>query len=378
MYRLEIYKSLQKELGYDVTEIAHGIEYNTALDGSAGKLTFTLEADEIAKIECGDDVIFYVSEDGIDEKNVFTGKVFTIGTDQSGVRKITAYDSLRYLKNHDYLSIEAGKKTLHDIFVEIGTKWKFDYFDGTVGDKLTQTFKLQKHIFCDVSLYDILKWCMEQAAQGSFSTGDNGDFDIIRDTIPGSEDYDADTDSKFSGRYYFLQDIAGVLCLNEVSLNSDKNPVIIGDESLLTGYDYEVSTDKETYNEIILVQDSETKDADGKKIKKKVPVDMDRDEKTIQKWGLLSKIVNIKTDATKAEIKEYLALSLQNYNKVTRTLKINALGYPLYAGSSFYLKLAALGVACMCYVISATHQYEGGIHTMTLEVSTNPNFGSII
>ena len=147
----------------------------------------------------------------------------------------------------------------------------------------------------------------------------------------------------------------------------------------MTDYNYELSIDKETYNDIILVQDSKVENENGKKkSKNKQPVAEKMDEETIKKWGRLTKIITVKEGANQQQIEEYVNLTLQNYNKITKSLKLDAIGHPLYAGSSFILDLDKIGMKCRCYVLTATHNYKANIHTMTLEVTTNPKMLEVL
>lgn len=209
--------------------------------------------------------------------------------------------------------------------------------------------------------------------------------------------------------YYFIRDNFGILELNDIESNVkfrrtkidgemtqewtggeyyeyDENqrenlePLIIGDESLLTDYDYEVDIDKETYNELYLMETIKgVSDTADKNTTNKNLVLAKQNEETIKKWGLLRKITNIKgSNFTKAQLEEYAKLSLEGGAQVNKTLKIQALGYNgVNAGDGFLLRLKKLGIEEMMYVISATHSYNK-IHTMTLEVATSKNLSEVI
>lgn len=381
-YRMEIYSNRASGFIWDVSELAHNIQYTSSLDGNPGKLSFVLEKDpnNILMMECGFGVRFYENDD-----LVFHGWIFTLGSDRTEAYKVTAYDILRYLKNHDTFAISEGEKSLHDVFKMICEQWNLEYEDlvlSAFGGE--QTLKdlaanyLPKNNFNDMTLYDILSWCMTRAGNGEYDYGYGVRGSAIEQTVKGNKNYDADMDRDFIGAYYFLQSRNGKLCLNEITLNEKENPVIIGDESLLTDYEYELSIDKNTFNDIILVQESDSEKKDGKKkIKNKVLVASIKDDSTIKRWGRLNKTITIKDGATKAQIEEYLNLALQNYNQITKTLQIKAIGYPIYAGDTFWLRLKKLGADFKCYVIAATHDY-GSHHVMNLEVSTNPKMQEIL
>ena len=409
-YRMEIYSNRDDYTagGFDVSELAHNITYTTSLDGSAGKLTFTLEKDPngILILECGYTVKFYVTNENLylekiaREKdselaesdyimeNVFTGYIFTLGTDRTEAYKVVAYDILRYLKNHYTISFPNGKVSLHDVFEKLCASWKIEHEDrvreftgGLLGD-LAANYLPQKS-FNDVTLFDILSWCMTTAGQGEYDYGFGVKRNSIAATVKGNKEYSAEMDRDFYGACFFLKSEGGKLILTEVTIEENliwnDNPVIIGDESLLTNYEYELSIDKNTYNQVILVKDGEEKtDTSGKKTKEKVVVSAKQDDETIKRWGVLSRTVNIKDGSTKEQIEEYLNLSLQSGNKISKTLKLNAIGFPLYAGSTFVFDLKKLRTKCKCYVLAATHNYDADKHTMQLEVSTNPKMLEIL
>ena len=72
------------------------------------------------------------------------------------------------------------------------------------------------------------------------------------------------------------------------------------------------------------------------------------------------------------ELEEYAQLNLDVYAKSSKTMKLEALGYPVYAGDSFTLMLDKLGLCMDLYIKEATHTY-GEVHTMSLTVATNRN-----
>ena len=101
MYKLEVHSN-RNNSGWDISQLAYDIQYTTSLDGNPGKLTFSLKKDPTGGLflECGYCVTFQIITNEITE-NVFTGYIFTMSTGRKDNYKITAYDSLRYLKNHD-------------------------------------------------------------------------------------------------------------------------------------------------------------------------------------------------------------------------------------------------------------------------------------
>ena len=321
---------------FDVSTLAHDMTYTSSITGQPGKLTMTLEKDpnNVLSMTVGDKVVF------LDEKGskVFSGKVFTLSTEHNGTYSVTAYDQMRYLQNHDYLYLDGEtNKNLQDIFTKICTQGAFTY-----SIKAPAMTALDPHLFVDQSYYDMLSWCIDETL-------------------------------KKSGKMYFVRDRGGILELNEVEANflEAGDPIVIGDGSLLTDYRYEVDIDKQTCTEVILTESVKNSSANSDKDKTdKRLVYAEVNPENGAKWGMLRKIVNVKEQATEDELKEYAKLVLDVYSRPFKTMRLEALGYPLYAGDGFKLSIDRLGISMDMYVTEVTHTY-GEIHTMSLSVAAS-------
>lgn len=445
--------------GFDVTELAYNITHTTTLQGQAGKLTFNLKKDpnDIFQVSVGSVVKFWC-----DDIPIFYGYVFNLKTNREESYQITAYDQMRYLQNHDYFLAE--NLSLQEIFRKICTRLKLRY--KILGHaKLEQDAKIEKHLFADVSYFDIIQYAINEtnvfntkkdfeqksktldigttvsfvggnsyvspissipasinrtAGKGiitNISKGSLHPYHLVGTTSDvygwcdeDSISIDDSTKNLINQNYYFIRDNFGTLELNDIESNVkfrktgidgemtkvwtgaewykyDENqrenlePLIIGDESLLTDYDYELDIDRNTYNELYLMQSVKTTSAtkDRNTTDKKLIL-AKQSENTIRKWGLLRKITNIKgSNFTESELEEYAKLSLETGAQVSKTLKLEALGYNgVNAGDGFLLRLKKLGIEEMMYVISATHHYDSNKHTMSLDVSTSKNLTEVI
>ena len=143
---------------FDMSELAHDIEFTTSLNSQPGKFTFYLERDpsEILKIGIGSIIQFFH-----DAKTIFYGKVFTIETDATDVCKVTAYDVMRYLKNEDSKIIDGTDSTLtlRTFFMEIMRSYNLHY-SIPLWFKQIKLLPLNEHNFQSQSLFDILDYCM--------------------------------------------------------------------------------------------------------------------------------------------------------------------------------------------------------------------------
>ena len=139
---------------FDVSTLLHDVQYYTSLQGQPGKLTFTLEKDPngLLQLSMGSLVKFWN-----DDIQVFYGYVFTIDTDKDERLKVTAYDQMRYLQNHDYLFM--SNMNLTELFKKICTQTELKY--RIMGHaKEVDEVKLHSHHFNDVSYFDMLQYAI--------------------------------------------------------------------------------------------------------------------------------------------------------------------------------------------------------------------------
>lgn len=385
-YIMHIYSSKEENEveGFEVSEIVHDIDHTTSLTGQAGKLTFTLEKDlkNELSINVGSLVKFW-NLDSLTKKKtpIFMGYVFTISVNNEDNYRIVAYDQTRYLQNHTMFVLEEDKMDLIEVFEHFCKTYKLNYNEEfkwkTVGDLL----KITKNVFPDNSVFDILQYCMSDADTRYVSTK------VKMNGI------------SFPFQKFYIKDNFGKLELREIAYDyvydeygAEKNDaLIIGDESLLTTYDYSVDIDKDTYNEIIFTYNEKSKSSSksNKQVDKKRVVAVIQagteikdtktnldgttiGEDTIPKWGILSKLVEVNDISDKDMLGLYYKDVLELSNNPTHSMRLSAIGYDgIIAGSSFVLKLDKLKINYPVYVVSATHHYNADIHTMDLEVNTN-------
>ena len=398
---MHIYNNENSE-GFDVSEIVHGIEYTTSILGQAGKLTFTLEKDpnNILKIGVGSLVKFWHSDNNTEkEKPIFMGNIFTIGTTERNDYRVVAYDQLRYLQNHNNFVIPHNEHDLKYYFGLICEQENFTYWKiGNWIKYVDKSVKIAGNNFVDYSDFDILQYCMNEYALHCY-------LRIKTENI--TPDYIMSGIGKIKRTFYtpkfYLKDNFGVLELREILTdfiyddygNEKKEFLVIGDESLLTSYDYEIDIDKDTSNEFYFMYNKKDDNSNestetNKQVNEKsllvsfqagVPISGTNTKldgqtignNTIPKWGKLRKFVTLSTSKISSEVRLYMEQLVSIYNQPTRKMRINAIGLDgVVAGSSFVLKLDKLGINYSTYVISATHRYDADHHTMELEVNANP------
>lgn len=385
------------DYGFDVSELAHDINYSTSLKGYAGKLTFKLKKDPYGdlKMNLGDEVEYRFEGAG-----VFKGYIFSLSTTDEEDYSVVAYDQMRYLQNHDYYFTD-GTESASDIFLKLCNNAGFREYNFSEKKMVTTAkvidksiIKVRPYTFQDKTLFEIIEWAIEETQKGNYKIYKNAKGeDVIKYEIENTLS-NAGLDKLWKGFHYYIRDNFGVLEFKslgselkiakrgEASLKTkeqflDNETLVIGEESLLMNYEYSIDIDKDTHNEILLLSETNEsiKNEKGKEEKVKKLVYATQAD-SVEKWGRLRKIVSVKEGATEEQLKDYAKLILDVSNNPTRTLKLTCIGYNgLYAGNAFALRLKSVGINDIpVYILSAVHHYEGDNHTMELEVTTEGNF----
>jgi hypothetical protein len=410
------------EVVVDMSEVVYDIKHTTSIEYTPTTLKFKipplskdnkLNSDK-CHITIGACVQFKVNK-----VPVFLGYVFNMTITQDGTIDVLCYDQIRYLKNKvafivgtDGTNGTKKTQTLKEVFNQICTELKVNQYK-IEGEALNNTVQIPYKVFIDSTYIDVLKYCIDEV------------------TI-----YHNKIENKLEPVYFILQDDYGVLTLTDIRNEVNKkvlreslgkfdnieiypqwtggeayvnavlnyeinngevqiadvkgyNPIIIGDESLLTEAKYKISIDDNVYNEIQLYTELEEeveekfKDADGEETTEKVRI---KKGKTLQnianntlmdRWGTLRIMHKVHNTITESEMNTLLKKMLEVYSQPKRTLTINALGVTgVNAGtlievdiSNFNKLLWEYGIIPnhnnRLWVVSAEHDYSNG-HTMKL------------
>lgn len=339
-YSLQILRKSDNSL-IDISTLVGDITHTTSMIDNPGKLTFFVQKDPngvINTIQNGDKIFF--KKGGKNPVGIFCGYVFSVGFDATEVFKITAYDSIRYLKNEDNMLIK--NMTVSQIFEKICVENQIPYRIVTPINYIPAA-----KIFSGKTLYSILKECIQKAEVDAWQNRQTSVKYIIRDNY-------------------------GTLEL--ISADSLLTNIIIGEQSLLCSYQYETSIDKGTYNRIKLVKkiDVEGKKKKGEKKQENTITYLQKDDEAIKRWGILQKVFQADEHLNEAQAKEYANNLLKAYCKETKTLTLSALGVMgMNAGIGFKLNIPSLGQQVNMYILEATHKYTNDFHTMDLTVNAN-------
>lgn len=305
---------------YDLSEIVSEVSWSTGTGSQPGKFTFNIQEDKMIFLRNGD--IITAKADG---KAFFEGKIFTRKKKKNKTWQIIAYDNLRYLKNEDTLVFNASSAS---------ARFK----------TICQTQGLPFRIL-DNAGYNCAAAVMDQKTY----------FAMLEDSLEETR--------KGYGVRYGIRDNAGTL--EFYNYNRMITKLVLGDQSLVTDYDYESSID-EAFNAVKVIRENEDK--------KTREVFTATHAGNIKKWGKLQMVETASdADLNSSQLQKQANDLLRENNKETRTLSLEAVGnISIQAGNSFILRLSDLereGIKkdTLALVHSCDHSL-GFPHTMSLEV----------
>ena len=322
---MNIYATLydnQKEKAYDISEVISNLEITTHIQDDPGKATFDL-------IKC-DDIAFWEGATvsiKIDGYKMFRGFVFAKKqTEDENIISVTCYDQLRYLKNKDSYVFE--NMTSDQIFAKICKDFVLKY---KVVDK--SDYKCAPRSNDATALYEMMKTALD-------------------DTLIHTR------------QWYIIRDNYGVL--EHINVYSLQAGIMLGDASGITGFTYETSIDKDTYNQIKLYRDN---DKTGKR-EIFIVNDTINGGKKLKSWGILQLYEKVDENLNTAQIEQKARGMLKLYNNTKRSLKLDAIGAPnVCAGSIFKCSIEGLDnlpLNSYLLVTQCSHKIDNGVHTMSL------------
>ena len=305
---------------YDISEVTSDITWDTQMSGQPGKLSFSYLQDEKVTLEEGSIVRLKVAG-----KGVFFGYIFSRKSQNDGKINVVAYDQLRYMKNKNFYKVVG--MTASQVFEKLCKDTELKY--KTVN---ASSFVLPDRVYDDRTIFDIIQ-------QG------------IDETLA------------YSREWYMVRDNFGIV--EFVDLKSLKTDLVIGDESLLSDYDYSSSIDSDTYNQIKLSKEN--------KATNKRDVYIVKDSSTIGKWGLLQYYEKMDENANTAQIADKADKLLKLKNRPSKSLSLSCLGdLRVFSGCQVILDISSLrkeGLERKYFIVNkCQHKFSNNLHTMELEM----------
>jgi hypothetical protein len=304
---------------WNVSEIAEGLTWTTTRVGRPAEVEFTLVnsgiyQDRSFTVENGDIVRVRMGDTGL-----FYGYVFSIKQNQDSRLSIKAYDQVRYLLNKNTYVFK--NVTTGDVIRTIAAD-----FNLKVGRIDETGYRIPSMVEDGQTLLDIIE--------------------------------KANTLTMFNtNRFYVFFDDFDELSLRDVT--SFVAGFMIGDASLLTGFEYGRDIDQDTYNRIKLYRDNQDT---GKR-----EVYMIQDSANIARWGVLQLYQSIEGDKNTAQIDEMLNQLARLKNREQRTLSLTCIG-DIRVRSGMYLPVmtSSLGINQPMMVDEVRHRFNGSEHTMDI------------
>lgn len=292
---------------YEIQNLVSAAKWTTKRSGSPASLELTVMVNE--SIQWSPGGILTLLNDEYDKKDKFYGYVTKISQSEKNEVKITAYDQTWYLKKNKDTYVFTGKRA-DQILKQIADDFKLK-----TASLPNTGYAIPSMVEDGQTLFDIVLKAL--------------DYTLIN-----------------TKKMYVLWDDFGKLTLSNVE--EQKLDLLIGDESLATGYTYEEDIDSEAYNKIKLVKDNKTT---GKR-----DVYIYQDSKNMALWGTLQDYQKVDENMNAAQIKEKGSQMLELYNRPKKTFEVKALlNLDVRAGQAVYIRIADVNAKAF-YIVEECSQ----------------------
>lgn len=302
----------------DLSSIAGSVKHETSWNDGPGKLTLEYPVWNGRPYANGSVVSFQYNG-----ANIFYGWLFSTKQDNKKY-SCTAYDQLRYFKGSNSIMRPADTTLtswVNTVALDCGDRIRLGTIENT-------EVKLGKYLFDSKSRLDMV-------------------YQSIQDNLIAN------------GYWYVFRDNFGALELRDIY--NLRLPIIIGDASLASGYDYEQSIDNDTYNYVKVAKDDSEKGVRN--------VYISQDSANIAKWGKLMIYDKVTADLNDSQLASRANRLLSVKNRETQTLSVECVGdNRIFAGNSVRVAIQGAGLDLWAVVDHCTHEFKKDSHTMKLDL----------
>lgn len=304
--------------GENVSDIATNVRLKDEFNNGSSVFTFEYPTYKTKLYPNGCVVTF---QDGT--SNMFYGFLFSTEQDNKKY-KCTCYDQRRYFKSSNSILRPIGtlKDFLNTVAISCGDRIRIGNVDDTA-------VNLGKYLFDNKTHLDMV-------------------YQSIQDNLVAN------------GYWYALRDNFGALDLRDIV--DLRLPLVIGDGSLATEFNYKKSIDDDTYNYVKFAKDDADKGVRYTYIA--------QDSASISKWGKLMFYDKVTAGLNDSQLEAEARQVLKLKNRETQTLKFsNCIGdNRVMGGNGVKVIVSEAGLNLWALVNSVTHTYSNAKHLMDLEL----------
>ena len=300
---------------HDITTLTSAAKWKTQRVGAPAQLDLTVIYDSAVDFVEGG--IITVTESGA---GIFYGYIFKLSFSDKETVSITAYDQMRYLKNKDTYVFQ-GKRA-DEVLKQIAADYQIK-----VGALENTVYVIPQMVEDGQTLFDIVLKAL--------------DHTLIN-----------------TGKMFYLWDDFGSLRISDVA--KSLVAVVVGDNSLATGYTYSSEIDSDTANRIKLVYDNKTTN--------KREVYVVQDGVKMARWGILQHYEKVGDGLNAAQIEAQADQLLFIKGRPKKTFDISGLSdLSIRAGRAIKVEISDININGWYIVETADHDLVK--ETMTLKLA---------
>lgn len=309
-----LYQNNVTGAAYDITTLITSASWKTQRVGGPAQLNLSMIKDPAVEIVEGGAIT--ATEDGT---GIFYGYIFKRSTTEKEAVTVTAYDQIRYLKNKDTYVFQGQRAD--QITAQIAAD-----FGIRLGELANTGYVIPQMVEDSKTLIDIISKAL--------------DYTLIN-----------------TGQMYCLWDDFGALRISNIAESAVG--VVVGDNSLATGYTYSSDIDSDTANRVKLMRNN--KDT-GRR-----DVYIVQDSNSMGRWGILQHYASVDESLNAAQIEAQATnlLAVKNRPKVSFDISgLSDLG--IRAGRAIKIEIGDIGINGWYIVDECAHDLVK--ETMTLKV----------